>query len=79
MEVPGCAEESVQRRWSLDETGNWYDLTVMSDAHPGYLRRFAGRMETGEHSVSDPAIGIASPEHHDLGARASETNKAALG
>ena len=73
------SKKSVERRWSLAETGNWYDLTVRSDAYDGYSRRFAGRMETGKHSVSDPAIGIASSEHQDLGERAAGANGTALG
>jgi phospholipase C len=38
----------------LEESSNWYDFTVQST---GFERRFAGRMETGEHSRSDPAMG----------------------
>jgi len=38
--------------------GGWYDFTL---AGPGGLtRRFAGRVETGKDSVSDPAMGVAS-------------------
>lgn len=45
--------------WNLDSTGWWYDLIVTSDADPSFLRRLAGRMETGRHSVSDPGMGLA--------------------
>jgi phospholipase C len=38
------------------DTG-WYDLSVTSDANPGYLRRLAGHVETGRPSVSDPVLG----------------------
>lgn len=41
-------------RWDVSQSGNWYDLTVES---PGFLRQFAGRLETGRDSVSDPAMG----------------------
>ena len=37
------------------KSGDWYDLRV--DA-PGFARRFAGRVETGRNSVSDPVMGI---------------------
>jgi hypothetical protein len=37
----------------------WYDVSVTSDANPQYLRRLAGHVETGEPSVSDPALGRA--------------------
>jgi len=43
--------------WNLESTGWWYDLIVTSEADPSFLRRFAGRIETGRHSVSDPAMG----------------------
>jgi phospholipase C len=35
----------------------WYDVSVTSDADPGYLRRLAGHVETGQASISDPALG----------------------
>jgi phospholipase C len=41
----------------LSKSGNWYDLTARTDQ--GFLRRFAGRLETGKDGVSDPAVGIA--------------------
>ena len=31
----------------------WYDLTASAD---GFERRLAGRMETGAHGMTDPAI-----------------------
>jgi phospholipase C len=30
---------------------------VVCDSDPTWSRRFAGRVETGRHSVSDPAMG----------------------
>jgi phospholipase C len=45
-------------RWSLDASGQWYDFVVTCDADPSFYRRFAGRIETGRHSVSDPAMGL---------------------
>jgi phospholipase C len=41
-------------KWLLKSSGNWYDFSVKSDA--GFLRRFAGRVETGKHSITDPAM-----------------------
>lgn len=40
--------------WDLSASGHWYDFTVMGQ--DGFERRFAGRMETGRDSVSDPAM-----------------------
>ncbi len=52
LEVP--AGQQVSRRWHLVASGYWYDFTVGTD---GIEQRFAGRMETGAHSISDPAMG----------------------
>jgi len=40
--------------WGLADSGCWYDFTVAAE---GFERRFAGRMETGKASVSDPEMG----------------------
>jgi phospholipase C len=45
------------RRWSLERSAHWYDVTVEARGLPGFRRRFAGRVETGRHSLSDPAMG----------------------
>jgi phospholipase C len=34
----------------------WYDFTVRVEGFEGYERRFAGRVETGEDGISDPAM-----------------------
>jgi phospholipase C len=42
-------------------TGNgmngWYDLTATADTTDGFVRRFAGHMETGAETTSDPVMG----------------------
>ena len=43
--------------WSLTDSGRWYDFAVRCDSDRLFARRFAGRVETGAHSVSDPAMG----------------------
>lgn len=48
--TPG--KDSTQQ-WSLADTGNWYDLTVVSE---GLEIRLAGRLEDGGHSISDPLM-----------------------
>jgi len=48
--APGA---TASRRWSLADSASWYDLTIAAD---GFERRFAGRLETGRPSVSDPAM-----------------------
>ncbi len=44
-----------QLHWNLDGSGRWYDFTVTGD---NFERRFAGRVETGKDSVSDPAMAL---------------------
>jgi phospholipase C len=45
-------------RIPLAANGYWYDLSATVSGQPDYLRRFAGRVETGRHTVSDPALGL---------------------
>ncbi|CAG9263771.1 Non-hemolytic phospholipase C [Paraburkholderia unamae] len=51
--------EPVEATWPLAASGGWYDFTL--SAENGVTRRFAGRVETGKDSVSDPAMGPSSP------------------
>jgi phospholipase C len=50
-------EEHVQHVWALRKSAYWYDFTVTAEDLPGFERRFAGRVETGKHGLSDPALG----------------------
>lgn len=52
--VPG---REVELHWPLAASGNWYDFTLRIDGVAGFSRRFAGRLETGRDSTSDPAMG----------------------
>ncbi|AGU48239.1 phospholipase C, phosphocholine-specific [Variovorax paradoxus B4] len=54
--VEGGAKAELH--WDLAASGAWYDFTVACDADTSFVRRFAGRVETGRHSVSDPAMGM---------------------
>lgn len=51
-------ERKEELFWSLHQSGRWYDFSLRCDSDPSFYRRFAGRVETGEHSVSDPALGL---------------------
>jgi hypothetical protein len=42
-----------------------YDLTVPVDSDASFPRQLAGRVQTGRHSMSDPAIGAATPQTVD--------------
>jgi phospholipase C len=50
-----AAKGAASLRWDVSASGNWYDITLR--AGQGFVRRFAGRLETGKNSVSDPAMG----------------------
>jgi phospholipase C len=41
----------------LGNSKGWYDLTVRVSGVEGFERRFAGRVETGRESISDPFMG----------------------
>ncbi|MFC5605809.1 phosphocholine-specific phospholipase C [Variovorax soli] len=51
--------EEATMRWRLESSGQWYDFAVNCDADAAFYRRLAGRVETGRHAVSDPAMGMA--------------------
>ncbi|MGH9486770.1 MAG: phosphocholine-specific phospholipase C [Terriglobales bacterium] len=40
--------------WNLDVSDGWYDFDLTSSSHPRFHRRFAGHLETGRNSLSDP-------------------------
>ena len=46
---------TLKREFDTSASGAWYDITVSAD---GFERRLAGRVETGRHGVSDPAMGV---------------------
>jgi phospholipase C len=46
---------TAANNWSLVQSANWYDFTVRS---AGFEWRFAGRMENGRDSLSDPAMAL---------------------
>ncbi len=52
--APGASVADIRR---LDVSDHWYDLTVTVRDNPQFLRRFAGHLETGQPSKTDPAIG----------------------
>ncbi len=54
IEIP--AKGTISISWDVSKTGNWYDLTLTAEGQ-AFRRRFAGRLETGKNTVSDPAMG----------------------
>jgi phospholipase C len=43
--------------WSLEEFRGWYDLVITVEQDPTFQYRFAGHIETGRESITDPAMG----------------------
>jgi len=42
--------------WSLKKLYGWYDITVETESDPTFQARLAGHLETGEDSMTDPAL-----------------------
>jgi phospholipase C len=55
-DVTVVARSQTRLNWLVSTTGGWYDFSVMVKGAPEYVRRLAGRLETGSASVSDPAM-----------------------
>ena len=53
--VTVVARSETRMLWPVAASGCWYDLSVTVRGSPEFVRRLAGRMETGAASVSDPA------------------------
>jgi len=49
--------EDGSESWSLTRTSGWYDLTIKVDGDSHFEHRFAGHLEDGEDSISDPLMG----------------------
>jgi phospholipase C len=51
--APGKVADKV---WNLGASRGWYDLLVTCEGEPAFARRYAGRVETGRDSITDPAM-----------------------
>ena len=49
--------QGFEHRWGLEGSFGWYDLTVSVDGDAAFGHRVAGHLETGEDSMTDPALG----------------------
>jgi phospholipase C len=50
-----AAGATTAMRWNVAASAGWYDLTVSGG--DGFLRRFAGHLENGTATTTDPAMG----------------------
>jgi phospholipase C len=55
--IPVAPGRSVEQLLRLGSADNWYDLTVTLEGDSAFLRRFAGKVETGRPGRTDPGIG----------------------
>ena len=55
-----AAGANKKDHWVLTSSSGWYDLSVTTAEISTFLRRFAGHVETGRPSTSDPAIFVES-------------------
>jgi phospholipase C len=46
--------------WDLDGSSGWYDFTVRCNELKGWSRRYAGRIDDGSPTMTDPAMGGAA-------------------
>jgi phospholipase C len=46
--------ETAEDRWPSPSTHNWFDLSITCPESPLFQRRFAGHVESGKPSTSDP-------------------------
>lgn len=56
LEVRVVARSKSTIRLPLASSSNWYDYSLRVGGLPGWLRRFAGHLENGLPSISDPAM-----------------------
>jgi len=42
---------------NLGKSSGWYDFTVKVSGADNFEKRFAGRVETGKESITDPYMG----------------------
>lgn len=49
--------QKINKTLSLQASHHWYDVGIAIDGYENFVRRYAGRVETGKHSFTDPVIG----------------------
>ena len=49
--------QGLEKEWLLEQSFGWYDLTIEVASDSSFKYQLAGHVETGQDSVTDPAIG----------------------
>jgi phospholipase C len=52
--------QSLEKGWSLEQSGGWYNFTVGVESDSSFKQQLAGHIETGNDSITDPAIAATS-------------------
>jgi len=52
--------QAFDQSFNLSKTYGWYDFIIEVDSDPTFRQRIAGHLETGEDSMTDPAIAAPS-------------------
>jgi phospholipase C len=52
--------QSLEKGWSLEQSGGWYSFTVGVESDSSFKQQLAGHIETGNDSITDPAIAPTS-------------------
>jgi len=59
------ARDDREHYFPIKHSAHWYDFTVRVVGLDAFSRRFAGHMETGRHSLSDPGLGGRARGQHN--------------
>lgn len=57
LQAAGGKGDHVEMALNLSGSKGWYDVRVRMEGVAQFERRFAGRLETGKESITDPVIG----------------------
>jgi phospholipase C len=53
--------EELTKHWNLKKSYGWYDFVIEVNTDTSFQQHITGHVETGEESMTDPAIGAPSP------------------
>jgi phospholipase C len=56
QEISLSSQQEIQTEIDLKASHNWYDLTVAAPSYPKYKRIYAGHVENGRWTTSDPQM-----------------------
>ncbi|GGE27649.1 phosphocholine-specific phospholipase C [Sphingobacterium cellulitidis] len=52
-----AANRKVKQAWNLEKSQGWYDFEITSDQNPDLFIKYAGHIENGKPSSTDPLMG----------------------